>query len=68
MNNVLNDQQYPTKLKLNKINSSDIEAPILDFNFNIVNFPFLDDDFPRRTSPGVPISQYLSRDMTKPTK
>ena len=54
-------QIYPTELKLNKANSSDTEAPILDlnlsitngivsskiydkrddFNFEIVNFPFV---------------------------
>ena len=54
-------QIYPTKLHLNKANSSDIEAPFLDlnlsitngivsfkiydkwgdFNFEIVDFPFL---------------------------
>ena len=28
-----------------------------DFDFDIVNFPFLDGDFPRRTSYGVYISQ-----------
>ena len=60
-------QIYPTKLQLNKANSSDTEAPFLDlnlsktndivsskiddkrddFNFEIVNFPFLDGDVPR---------------------
>ena len=30
-----------------------------DFNFDIVNFPFLDDDFPRSTSYGVYISQLI---------
>ena len=55
-------QIYPTELKLNKVNSSDTEAPFLaldlsitngivsskiydkwdDFNFEIVNFTFLD--------------------------
>ena len=54
-------QVYPTELQLNKVNSSDTEAPFLDlnlsitngivsskiydkgddFNFEIVNFPFL---------------------------
>ena len=58
-------QIYPTKLQLNKANSSDTVAPFLDlnlsitngkvsskiydkrddFNFEIVNFPFLDGDF-----------------------
>ena len=60
-------QIFPTKLQLNKANSSDKEAPFLDlnlsktndivsskindkrddFNFEIVNFPFLDGDVPR---------------------
>ena len=30
-----------------------------DFDFNIVNFPFLDDDVPRSTSNGVYISQLI---------
>ncbi len=30
-----------------------------DFNFNIVNFPFLDGDVPRATSYGVYISQLV---------
>ena len=30
-----------------------------DFDFNIVNIPFLDGDFPRRTSYGVYISQLI---------
>ena len=30
-----------------------------DFNFDIVNFPFLDKDVPRRTSYGVYISQRI---------
>ena len=67
---------YPTKLQLNRANSSDTEAPIFDlnlcisngtvstkiyhkwddFDFDIVNFPFLDGDVPRRTSCGVYIS------------
>ena len=60
-------QIYPTRLQLNKANSSDTEASFLDlnlsitngivsstvynkrddFNFEIVNFPFLDGDVPR---------------------
>ena len=56
-------QIYPTELQLNKANSSDTEAPFLDlnlsitngivsseiydFNFEIVNFPFLGGDVPR---------------------
>ena len=71
------DRIYPTELQLNRANSSDTEAPFLDFNlsvyngtastkiydkrddfdFDIVNFPFLDGDDPRRTSYGVYISQ-----------
>ena len=59
-------QIYPTELQLNKANSSDTEAPLLDlnlsiangivsskiydkrddFDFEIVNFPFLDGDVP----------------------
>ena len=66
-------QIYPTKLQLNKANSSDIEAPFLDlnlsitngivsskffdkwdyFNFEIVNYPFLDGDVIRSRSYGV---------------
>ena len=30
-----------------------------DFNFDIVNFPFLDGDVPRSTSYGVYISQFI---------
>ena len=30
-----------------------------DFDFNIVNFPFLDGDVPRRPSYGVYMSQYI---------
>ena len=60
-------QIYLTELQLNKANSSDTEAPVLDlnlsitngivsskiydkrgdFNYEIVNFPFLDGDVPR---------------------
>ena len=70
---------YPTVLQLNKVNSSDTEAPFLDlnlsitngivsskiydkrdyFNFEIVNFPFLDGDLPRSPSYGVYISQQI---------
>ena len=69
-------QIYPTELQLNKVNSSDTEAPFLDsnlsitngiasskiydkwddFNFEMINFPFLDGDVPRSTSYGVYIS------------
>ena len=70
---------YPPGLQLNKANTSDTEAPFLDwhlsisngfvsskindkrddFNFDIVNFPFLDGDVPRSTSYGVYISQLI---------
>ena len=73
------DRIYPTELQLNRVNSSDTEAPFLDLNlcisngtvsttiydkrddsdFDIVNFPFLDGDVPRRTSYGVYISQLI---------
>ena len=72
-------QIYPTELQLNKANSSDTEAPVLDlnfsitngivsskiydkrddFNFEIVNFSFLDVDVPRSPSYGVYISQLI---------
>ena len=64
---------------MNKANTSDTEAPLLDlhlsisygfvsckiydkrddFDFDIVNFPFLDGDVPRRPSNGVIISQLI---------
>ena len=70
---------YPSDLKLNKANVSDIEASFSDlhlsisnsfvqtkiydkrddFDFDIVNFPFLDGDVPRSTSYGVYISQLI---------
>ena len=73
------DRTYPTELQLNRVNSSDTEAPFLDlnlcisngtvstkiydkrddFDFDIVNFPFLDGDVPRRTSYGIYISQLI---------
>ena len=72
-------QIYPTELQLNKANSSDTEAWILDlnlsitngivsskiydkrddFNFEIVNFPFIDGDVPCSPSYGVYISQLI---------
>ena len=72
-------QIYTTKLQLNKANSSDTEAPFLDFNlsitngivsskiydkrddfnFEIVNFPFLDGDDLRSPSYGIYISQLI---------
>ena len=67
------DRIYPTELQLNRANSSDTEAPFLefesmytkiydkrdDFDFDIVNFPFLDGDVPGRTSYGVYISKLI---------
>ena len=73
----MDGQIYPTELQLNKVNSSDTEAPFLDlnlsitngivsskiydkqddFNFEIINFTFLDGDVPRSRSYGVYISQ-----------
>ena len=65
---------YPPELQLNKANNSNTEAPFLDLHskgfvsskiydkrddFDIVNFPFLDDDVPRSTSYGVYISQLI---------
>ena len=70
---------YPSELQLNKANTSDTEAALLnlhlsisndivstkiydkrdDFDFEIVNFPFLDVDVPRSTSYGVYISQHI---------
>ena len=60
---------YPPELQLNKANISDTEAPFLDlhlsisngfvsykrddFDFDIVNFPFLDGDVSGSTSYGV---------------
>ena len=70
---------YPAELKLNKVNfSADTEAPFLylnlsisvstvytniydNFYFNILNFTFIDGDVPE-------FIEYMSRDMTKPTK
>ena len=68
-------QIYPTELQLNKANSSDTEAPFLDlnlfisngiiydkhddFNFEIVNSPFLDGDLPRSPSYAIYISQLI---------
>ena len=63
------NQIYPPELQLNKANTSDTEASFLsisnsvvsskiydkrdDFDIDIVNFPFLDGDVPRRPSYGV---------------
>ena len=43
----------------NDIVSTKIYDKLCDFNFEIVNFPFLDDDVPRSTSYGVYISQLI---------
>ena len=43
----------------NNIDSTKIYDKRDDFNFDIVNFPFLDDDVPRRPSYGVYISQLI---------
>ena len=69
------NQIYPPEIQLNKANISDTEAPLFrstsfcfkwicydkrdDFDFDIVNFPFLDGDVPRRASYGVYISQLI---------
>ena len=70
---------YQSELQLNKVNTSDTEAPFLDlhlsisngfvsskiydkrddFDFEIVNFPFLDGYVPRSTFYGVYISQLI---------
>ena len=62
---------YPSELQLNKANVSDTKASLFldlhlsisdgfaDFDFDIVNFPFLDGDVPRSTSYGVYISQLI---------
>ena len=68
-------QIYPSELQLNKANASNTEAAFLDlhlsisntkiydkrddFDFEIVNFPFLDGDVPHSTSYGVYISQLI---------
>ena len=69
------NQIYPPELQLNKANTTDTEAPFLDFHmdlfllrfmikrddfdFDLVNFPFLDSDVPRRASYGVYISKRI---------
>ena len=66
---------YPSELRLNKANVSDthfwiyiyqyrmvlsrLKFMINDFDFDIVNFPFLDGDVPRSTSYAVYISQLI---------
>ena len=64
------NQIYPPELQFNKANTSDTEAPFLDFHPSISNgfvsskiydkhdkFPFLDGDVPCQPSYGVCISQ-----------
>ena len=72
-------QIYPSKLQLNKTNSSETKAPILvlhlsildrfisckiydkrdDFDFEVVNFSYLDGDVPRQASYGVYTSHLI---------
>ena len=83
INNVYFDNMvskiYASEIQLNKANTSDTEAAILElhlsisndsvstkiydkrdnFDFEIVNFPFLDGDVPRSTFYGVYISQLI---------
>ena len=47
------NQIFPSELQLNKASTSDT------FDFEIVNFPFLDGNVPRSTSYGVYISQLI---------
>ena len=69
------NQIYPPELQLNKANTTDTEAPFLDLHLSIadgfvsskiydkcddlVNFPFLNGDVPRRASYGVYISPLI---------
>ena len=69
------NQIYPPELQLNKANTKDTESPFFgltsfyvsskiydkrdDFDCDVVNFPFLDGDVPRRASYGVYISQLI---------
>ena len=55
---------YPPELHLDKANTSGFVSSKIfdkrdDFDFDIVNFPFLDGDVPRSTSYGVYISQLI---------
>ena len=67
-------QIYPPELQLNKTNTTDLNLHLSiangfvsskiydkldDFDFDIVNFPFLDGDVPRRASYVVYISQLI---------
>ena len=66
------DKIYPTELQLNKAPFFDLDLSITngivsskiydkrdDFNFEIVNFPFLDGDVPRSPSYGIYMSQLI---------
>ena len=65
-------QIYPSKLQLDKSNTSDTKATFLDlhlsisndivsndFEFEIVNFPSMDGDVPHSTSHGVYFSKLI---------
>ena len=68
-------QNYPAEFQLNKANTSDTEASILDlhlstlegfvydkrddFNFDIVDFPYSDGDVPHTISYGIYISKLI---------
>ena len=67
-------RMYPTELQISKTNYSDTEAPFCitngivpskiydkrdDFNFEVVNFPFLDEDVPCSPSCGQYITQLV---------
>ena len=65
LNKATSDTESPF-LDLNlSISNSSVSTTIYDkrddFDFDIVNFPFLDGDVPRRTSYGVYISVYSFR-------
>ena len=64
MNNANNSDQHASFLDLNmNITNNKISIKIYDkrddFNFDIINFPFLDGDVPRATSYGVYVSQLI---------
>ena len=67
----MDNRIYPPELQLHKANTSDTRSPIFgffsskiydkrdDFDFDILNFPFLESDVHRSTSYGVYISQLI---------
>ena len=83
INNVYFDnmvsQIYPSKLQLNKVNTSDTEAAFLDlhlsisndivstknydkrddFDFEIVNFPFVDGDVPLHSMESISLNSFF---------